>query len=235
MNDFCNMKEGLRMNCFFPEEHILQLEISEIQTANLVCTNEKLKELVIGYLLNYGLIQKLDDLQKLDISASGEYAFAVVEKCGSDVRETVHAKEALKWMPIEQVYRLSEIRDCAEIMNKCANKHKETGGVHCSALFSNQEVISLFEDLGRHNTIDKIAGDMILRSIEVKDTLLVTTGRISSDMVLKANKMGVSVIASYSTPTSRAIVMAEKANMTLISYLGRDKRAVCTAPFRVVS
>jgi FdhD protein len=121
------------------------------------------------------------------------------------------------------------------MMNKYTHKYKETGGVHCSALFSEGNILSLFEDLGRHNTMDKIAGDLMLRKMKGNDALLVTTGRISSDMVQKANGMGVSVIVSYSTPTALAKELAEKANMTLVSYFGRDKRAVCTARSRIIS
>lgn len=227
------------MSCIFPEEHILQLEISGKQTVNFVCTNENLKELVIGYLLNQGLIRLLEDLKELRISSGGETAFAVINESDSTIQIPssevgTQTKEALKWMPVDHVYHIAEIQDSAEAMNKYTSKYKETGGVHCSALFLDRKILSVFEDLGRHNTIDKITGDLMLRKVEVKDALLVTTGRISSDMVLKANKIGVSVIVSYSTPTSLAKELAEKANMTLISYFGRDKRAVCSADSRVV-
>lgn len=226
----------------FPEEHILRLELSEKHTMDLVCTNENLRELVAGYLLNQGLIRSAEDLETLRVEPDGTAACVTLRRCepvarvrslGADVIRAAKS-EAPRWMPLVRVYSVSEIRDSAEAMNRRAEKYKETGGVHCSALFSEGRLVSVFEDLGRHNTIDKIAGDLLLRNITVSDALLVTTGRVSSDMVQKANRLGVSVVVSYSTPTALARELAEKANMTLLAYFGREKQAVCTAERRVV-
>ena len=114
-------------------------------------------------------------------------------------------------------------------MDEHAVLHKRMGGVHCSALFSEGELLSVFEDIGRHNTLDKISGDLLIRGVEPgKHCVLVTTGRISSDMARKAACLGASVICSYSVATKRAFDAAQAANLTLVAYLGRrSMRVLC--------
>ena len=119
------------------------------------------------------------------------------------------------------------------MVDSCAVRYATTGGIHCSALFDDKSLLAIQEDISRHSTLDKLAGYCIRKEISMEDTLLITSGRISSDMVFKAGKLGASVIASYSTASQQAYEEACKAGITLIAYLGKAKECICCGEERI--
>lgn len=91
-------------------------------------------------------------------------------------------------------------------------------GVHSSALAEGRRLLVLAEDVGRHNTLDKIRGRCLLEGIPTADRILLTTGRVSSEMVTKAVKMKVPVVVSRTSPTALSVRLARAWGMTLIGY-----------------
>ena len=89
------------------------------------------------------------------------------------------------------------------------------------------------EDVGRHNSLDKIAGRFLLEKIKFKQKLLLTTGRISSDMLQKAARIGAAILISRTSPTSMSVELADKWGLTLIGYARRDRFNVYTHPQRI--
>ena len=112
--------------------------------------------------------------------------------------------------------------------------YRETRGVHTSALTDGEKILALAEDVGRHNTLDKIRGDCSMRGIATRDHILLSTGRISSEMMTKAAKMQVPIIASRTSPTSLALELARAWNITLIGYLRADEMRVYCGMERVI-
>jgi FdhD protein len=89
------------------------------------------------------------------------------------------------------------------------------------------------EDVGRHNTLDKLAGRCLLDGRSAAGQVLLTTGRISSEMAQKAVRMGAPIVISRTSPSSLAIAVAEQAGVTLIGYARRDRFNVYTHPERI--
>jgi FdhD protein len=108
-------------------------------------------------------------------------------------------------------------------------------GVHASALCTAEALLLWAEDIGRHNTVDKLAGRALQQGIATAGGLLVTTGRISAEMVGKAARLGVPVLASRTSPTSRALALAQAWQITVIGYVRRDSLRLYTAPERILS
>ncbi len=98
-----------------------------------------------------------------------------------------------------------------------------TGGLHAAGLFSaDGEPLAVREDVGRHNAVDKVKGEALLRGIPTEDRILISTGRVSSEMLLKAARMGVPVVASRTSPTEMAVALAEQLNVTVCGYVRPD-------------
>ena len=219
-----------------PQEHILELSLNGELDLTLICSNDSLPELITGYLYNEGLINQSEDILSLDLAGDGSSAkvsLAALDAAGTHVVRAsglgsplLTIKPGLCRRPVLRRYSKEYILSCAADMDSAARIYSRTGGVHCAALFDGQRRLSLYEDIGRHNTLDKLTGDRLLRRLDTADTLLLTTGRISGDMVRKAGKTGVSCIASYSTATSLALEYAESAGITLIAYIKGGKFAV---------
>jgi FdhD protein len=111
--------------------------------------------------------------------------------------------------------------------------YKQTGGVHTSALSDGARILAVAEDVGRHNTLDKLAGICLMNGIRLSSGVILTTGRISSEMLQKASRMGACMIISRTAPTSLSIQLAKDRNITLIGYARRDRFNVYTHPERV--
>jgi FdhD protein len=112
--------------------------------------------------------------------------------------------------------------------------YRQSGGVHSSALSDGNSLLVVAEDIGRHNTLDKIAGRCLLEGIFPPRRVLLTTGRISSEMLQKATRLGASVLISRTAVSSLAIQLAEKAGITLIGYARRNRYSVYTHPNRII-
>jgi FdhD protein len=107
--------------------------------------------------------------------------------------------------------------------------------VHTSALSDGKNIRVIAEDIGRHNSVDKLAGLCLLNQVEIPKKVLLTTGRISSEMLQKSARIGASIVISRTSPSSLSIEMAEKLRVTLIGYARRDRFNVYALPERIIA
>lgn len=119
-------------------------------------------------------------------------------------------------------------------LNYQARLYRQSRGVHTSALSDGERLLVLAEDVGRHNTLDKIRGEVLLQGLPTKDRILLTSGRISSEMITKARKMEVPIVVSRTSPTATSVRLAESWNMTLIGYVRAPQLRVYTGAERVL-
>jgi FdhD protein len=123
--------------------------------------------------------------------------------------------------PLESDLRVTPAQIAALMrgLNEAAGLYRTSRGVHTSALARGEELLLLAEDVGRHNTLDKLRGAALLGGIATRDRILVSSGRISSEMITKARKMEAPVVVSRTSPTVMSIRLARAWNITLIGYV----------------
>jgi len=109
------------------------------------------------------------------------------------------------------------------------------GGIHCSALCDRRQILILAEDIGRHNTLDKIMGECLLRKLPTEDGILLTTGRISSEMLLKAARMQTPIVVSRGSPTERAISLGKELGISVIGYARGNRLSVFSVEERLLN
>jgi FdhD protein len=114
-----------------------------------------------------------------------------------------------------------------------AEQYKSHGGIHSAAVGDGEDLLLYAEDLGRHNTLDRIAGEAFFKGIDLSGRLLVTSGRVSSEMVAKAAVLGIGLIASRTSPTDMAVQISDKLGITLIGYVRARKFNVYAHPERI--
>jgi FdhD protein len=111
-----------------------------------------------------------------------------------------------------------------------------TGGCHAASLvtFAGEHVVT-FEDVGRHNAVDKLVGSRVIaRALPLSSHVLVVSGRAGFDIVQKAVAAGIPVVASVSAPSSLAVDLARRANVTLLGFVRGEAMTVYANGARVV-
>jgi FdhD protein len=122
-----------------------------------------------------------------------------------------------------------------EVMDSIVSEIWErTGGAHCSVLFSDGRLIARSEDIGRHNTVDKVVGYAILRDIDLSTCVLGCSGRQPAAMVSKAANAGIPIVISRSAPTDKGIRTADLAGVTLICFARGNRFTVYAHPGRII-
>ncbi|MBL7071421.1 MAG: formate dehydrogenase accessory sulfurtransferase FdhD [Candidatus Omnitrophica bacterium] len=111
---------------------------------------------------------------------------------------------------------------------------KETGGVHSAALADNKDILAVREDIGRHNAVDKILGYALINKIELKDKIILSSGRVSSEIIFKIQKTDISAIVSRSAPTDQAIKHARSSGIALIGFARGQRMNVYSCTERIV-
>lgn len=110
----------------------------------------------------------------------------------------------------------ADVFSLAEHFQKDSSLHRNTSGTHsCYIRFGNGEILS-FEDIGRHNALDKAVGAMLLKNEDPARCILYTTGRVAEDMAKKAIASGIPVLISKAVPTEAAVILAKESHLKLI-------------------
>lgn len=201
------------------------------------------RELAVGFLFGEGIIKHPSEIEKINSQENKvlihlkrgvvfelkniERHFYTSSSCGVCGKSSTDAvKIVSNSQKNESNFSLN-----AELILSLASKMKDkqvnfqqTGGLHSSSLFSEKgEFIALFEDVGRHNALDKLIGSAILSgNLAFKNQILLLSGRISFELVQKAVFAGISVICAIGAPSSLAIDLAKEFNICLIGFLKKD-------------
>ena len=233
------------------KEVSLTVFVNGLNLVTLLTTGDSVEELAVGFLLSEGLLGNRGDLLSIQVEKSGPTAHLQITRelehleelrsrktvtCGGGRGTTFHRSgDLLERDPVRPDFRVApaHIYALMEELNGRSSLHRETGGVHSSALANTGGILFFREDIGRHNAVDKIHGACFFKGVSTAETLLLTTGRISSEMVVKASRMGVPVLISRSAPTSLAIDLAEREDLTLAGYARGRSMVVYTGKGRI--
>jgi FdhD protein len=111
--------------------------------------------------------------------------------------------------------------------------HKVTGGIHVVALVGAQNIITLSEDIGRHNALDKVIGHALKNGIDLSHTFIIVSGRISSEMVRKCLTANIPIIVSRGATTTLAVEIAEKNGLSIVGFVRGVTMNIYTHPDRI--
>jgi FdhD protein len=202
-------------------ETIIRLYVNNKPSTVFTCSPSKTEDLIIGHLLTQGVINSPDEILQLLF----EKEKAIVTLIHENVIRTKKEEKAKKPKKFQNLELNPEtILNAAKILDSKAAVFKRTGGTHAATLLDSKGQILVFsEDIGRHNTIDKVIGEAALKHINLEQMILASTGRLSSKIVSKAANVDVPVVVSLASCTDKGIEVAEKRGLTLIGFV-RGKR-----------
>lgn len=213
----------------------VSLTVNGVVWLSLLCTPVHLEALGLGFLYNEGVITDLAEVAAIRVCPQGDNIDIWLNHPADKPRQWIRTSgcsggiTGVEPVAGEQVtftnggmYSLAQIKHILAEFSQVQSLYHLTGGVHTSALSDGQKMILVAEDIGRHNTLDKLAGRCLVEAIAPARRILLTTGRISSEMLQKAARLRAPIVISRTSPSSRSIAMAERLGITLIGYARRD-------------
>ncbi len=213
-----------------PSEVEFLLTINGRDLVGLMCTPILLEELALGFLYNEGLIDGMEDVAAIRLCGEGRSAEIWLRKdvelplfrtitSGCSGGTTFELPQRRR-EPLQSALTITpaQVSALARRLQEAAILYRRARGIHAAALARGDELLFTAEDVGRHNTVDKLAGLCLRQGYPTADAILVATGRVSSEMLVKAARMQVPLVISLSAPTSLSVDLARAWNITLIGY-----------------
>jgi FdhD protein len=225
-------------------EATLTLSVNGFEWISFQCTPLEQVELVCGFLYNEGFIETKEEIADAQLCPDGTHVdlwlnhsvqrpdtWKRTSGCGGGATQPdaplapVSVQDGPGLDPLKILSLMDQFIDSQAL-------YRETGGIHSSAWSEGDKIIHMSEDVGRHNTLDKLAGFMLLNPLPLKLRILFTSGRISSEMLQKAARLGAEIVVSRTSPTVASIRLAEQAGITLAGYARHSQMVVYTQSSR---
>ena len=216
------------------EEVSLAIRINQDLVLYLNCSPLDLEELILGHLFTAGIINRLQDILQLDVQYSAEdpgvqsitaevtiaASIPAIKRTGTT--SGVIAAAVFKGLDEDRrqlTLNLKTILKLPDLFVRTDTLFLKTGGTHSVALIRGTETLVVKEDIGRHNALDKVIGFAVKHEVDLKECLLLLSGRIASEMLLKAMRAEIAAVVSKSAPTLMSIHLAKENDVTLIGFL----------------
>jgi FdhD protein len=240
-----------------PEETAVALTYNGGTYAVMMATPQDLEDFAVGFSLSEGVISSSADIDSLDIVhlddglelrmwLSKPKADRLQERrrhiagptgcglCGID--SITEAMRPAAVVGLGRQFSSEQIMAAMRKMPLLQKLNTETRAVHAAAFWNfTSGIVSLREDVGRHNALDKLAGALARASVAANEGIILLTSRISVEMVQKSAVISAPVMVSVSAPTALAVRMADAAGITLAAIARADGFEVFTHPCRISS
>ena len=232
------------------EEVPVQITLNQKELATLLCTPTALQELAVGWLYAEGLIEGLDEILSLGACpemrsiavvvskerevATSEWQRVITSGCGGGASGVLAQSQDLPSVASTFCLEVDKLPLLMKQMIARSELYQTVGGMHSAALANGEGIIVHFEDVGRHNAVDKVIGRGLMTGIDFGQSVILCTGRISSEMAYKAGRAGIPIAASRSIPTSLALEIADQMGVSIVGRVLSKRRQVYTHPERIL-
>ena len=231
----------------------LTIILNNRELVTLLSCPTDLKYLAVGFLSSEGLLKTRDEIKKIVVDdrrgvvrveteqgdeQPGELLFKriITSGCGRGASFYSPADVGGE-LRVDSPARISaaEVFTLVREFQHRSRVYRTTGGAHSAALCDNKNILLFNDDIGRHNAIDKIFGECLLRDLPTRDRVVITSGRISSEILLKVAKRNVPILISKSAPTNLGIRLADDLGVTLIGFARGQRMNIYANGWRVMA
>lgn len=237
---------------FIVNEMPLTVYLNDSELATLVCSPGGYNELAAGFLLSEGLVLEPSDIKEITFNEQDGLLWVdtnrpvpevenflrrqIASCCGKGRALLYFINDARQLEPVQSKYQFTapDILRLIGLLEESSATFRLTGGVHCAALADNKGLLVTYEDIGRHNAVDKVMGYAFLNRVNTNDKCLLLSGRVSSEILIKAARTGLPLVVSRSAPTFLAVDLADQYNVTLVGFARGDRLSVYSHEERVL-
>lgn len=233
------------------KETPLTIFVNDQELVTLLCSPIHQKNLAIGFLFSEGFLEKKDDIKSIILSETRGVVwirlnrqFEMDENFRKSRTITSGCARGLTFHKLFDT-RDSEYIDSkhtvkAKIISKVSAElkqnsilYQQSGGAHSATLYHKNKILFSRQDIGRHNAVDKIIGECLVKEISSDNKILMTSGRVSSEILLKAARWKFPILISRTAPTSAAIEIAKELGVTLIGFVRGKRMNIYTNTWRI--
>lgn len=228
------------------DERVASIYVNGQSLAAMMCSPSQLESLAVGFLFSEGVIESFDEVGIVQCNLAHSVIDVILThdefRLPRRMILTSGCGGGLTWQQLSASYpaletdfaaspavvwrRMRELKGAAKLYNAVR-------GVHTAVLGDEDGILVSAEDVGRHNAVDKVAGQALMAGIPTRDRILLTSGRISSEMLGKARRMGTPIVASRTAPTSITLELAQAWNICVVGYVRGGSMRVYTHPARL--
>ena len=260
VQDHVSVEEPLEMSLKFKKND--KWNIENISITMRTPGNDE--DLVSGFLYNERIIENINEIEKVEKKGEtvGDYNlqnkieatinntknldigkikrnFITNSSCGVCGKTSLDSIEVLKTNKIDLSFpkiNYNIILKSPELLQNNQSEFSKTGGIHASALIDDKgEVIAIREDVGRHNALDKLIGHALKNKIiKPENQFIACSGRLNFELVQKALMSNIGLMAGVGAPTSLAIDLAKRFNMTLVGFVKQDSFNIYSNKERII-
>ena len=260
VQDHVSVEEPLEMSLKFKKDD--KWNIENISITMRTPGNDE--DLVSGFLYNERIIENINEIEKVEKKGEtvGDYNlqnkieatinntknldigkikknFITNSSCGVCGKTSLDSIEVLKTNKIDLSFpkiNYNIILKSPELLQNNQSEFSKTGGIHASALIDGKgEVIAIREDVGRHNALDKLIGHALKNKIiKPENQFIACSGRLNFELVQKALMSNIGLMAGVGAPTSLAIDLAKRFNMTLVGFVKQDSFNIYSNKERII-
>ena len=260
VQDHVSVEEPLEMSLKFKKDD--KWNIENISITMRTPGNDE--DLVSGFLYNERIIENINEIEKVEKKGEtvGDYNlqnkieatinntknldigkikknFITNSSCGVCGKTSLDSIEILKTNKIDLSFpkiNYNIILKSPELLQNNQSEFSKTGGIHASALIGGKgEVIAIREDVGRHNALDKLIGHALKNKIiKPENQFIACSGRLNFELVQKALMSNIGLMAGVGAPTSLAIDLAKRFNMTLVGFVKQDSFNIYSNKERII-
>lgn len=215
-------------------ERPLTLYLNWKPIVTLMTLGARPEKLALGYLKNQGFITDIDKVESVIIDWDVNSAAVITSESIEGLEQKLEEKTVtsgcgqgsvfgsfmagLDQINLPQVsLKQSTVYALLKNLGEYNETYKNAGAVHGCGVCREAKILSFVEDIGRHNAVDTLAGELFINKQQGDDLIFYTTGRLTSEMVIKVAKMGIPILVSRSGITEMGLELAQQLGITLVS------------------
>ncbi|MDD3654331.1 MAG: formate dehydrogenase accessory sulfurtransferase FdhD [Desulfotomaculaceae bacterium] len=237
---------------FIVDEIPLTVYVNDNELATLICSSGAYKELAVGFLINEGIIKNYSDIKDITFNETDglmwvETTFPVKQTetflkrqiascCGKGRACLYFVNDVTQLEPVNssKQFAAPHLLHMIGLLEYGSETYEKTHGVHSAAMGDDTGLLAMFDDIGRHNAVDKVLGYALLNQLTTADKCLLLSGRISSEILIKAGHSGIPIVVSRAAPTSLAVDLADQFGIALVGFARGERMNVYSHPEKVI-